>query len=60
MKAITWAQLKIKPVGDLVKGECYKITTVGPQSLYLIVNPQQVMRDRVEAICRQIDASRGY
>ena len=60
MKVVTWTELKKETLKDIKEGQCLKVTGDGELAFYVIVNPQQVMRARVEGICSQIDASRGF
>ena len=59
MKAISWSELKKMSLSDIKAGECLKVTGDSETAFYAIINPQFLMRDRVEGICQQIDASRS-
>lgn len=59
MKETTWTKLKVANARDIKEGPCLKITADGETVGYLIVNPQGLMRDRVEGVASLIDASKG-
>jgi hypothetical protein len=59
MKEIAFTEFKKKSVSEIKEGECLKVTGDGSPVFYVVVNPQQLMKDRVEGICSMIDASRG-
>lgn len=60
MKEIAFTELKKMLLRDIKEGECLKITGDGEMAFYVIVHPEQVMKDRVEALCDMIDKSRGF
>jgi hypothetical protein len=43
----------------LIKGPCLNVTLDGETLFYVIVQPEQAMKDRVEATCSLIDTGRG-
>ena len=59
MKDTSWSKIKLESLKDLKEGACQRGMENGQPAFYIIVNPQGAMRDRVEGICGQIDASRG-
>lgn len=59
MKEITWTKIKLSNARDIKEGPCLKIIADGETVGYLILNPQGVMRDRVEGLASQIDAGRS-
>lgn len=59
MRDITWTNLKRESLEDLKEGQCLRVTGDGVPTFYVVVNPQGMMRDRVEALCGLIDAGRG-
>ena len=60
MKTISFSNLKLMKVPDIKSGQCLQITAYGEVLGYFIINPEQVMKDRVEGICSLIDSSRGF
>ena len=58
MKEIAFSKFKILPLENIKDGECLKVTGDGQMAFYVVINPQMVMKDRVEAICQMIDVSR--
>ena len=60
MKKISWTQLKQKTISEIEEGECLEVTADGSMVFYVIIKPEQIMLDRVEGICSQIDKSRGF
>ena len=59
MKEISLTGLKLKKVPELKESGCLKVTADGEMILYAVIRPEGVMRDRIEALCSQIDAGRG-
>lgn len=63
MREISFAQLKVefkqKSLKEIKEGQCLKVTGQRKMAFYIIVHPEEVMKDRVEGICGQIDISRG-
>ena len=59
MKEITLTEFKRLSMPEVLAGPCLKVTANMEALGYFIVNPQGIMRDRVEGICGQIDAGRG-
>jgi len=55
VKEISWTDLKQKTLSEIKEGECLRVTGDGEMVFYAVVGPQQVMKDRVEAICQMID-----
>lgn len=60
MKEISWTQLRKLELKDIREGECLKVRFQKGVAFYVIVKPEQVMKDKVEAICQMIDGSRGF
>jgi len=60
VKDISWSQLRAMTLTEIKEGPCLKVTGDGEMAFYVVVQPQQVMKDRVEGICQTIDASRGF
>ena len=60
MKEISWTELKRKTLAEIREGRCLKVTGDGEMAFYVAVNPQQIMRIRVEAICGMIDAGKSF
>ena len=60
METISWSDLKKLKLESVKAGQCLKVTGDGEVAFYAVINPQQAMRDRVESICSQIDASRYF
>jgi len=60
MKEISLTQFKLKKVPEITSGECMKVTADGEMVGYFIVNPESVMKDRIEAFADLIDKSRGF
>ena len=57
---MTWTEFKAKKLGDIKKGECLKIIGDGQVGFYAVIDPQGGMIARIEGICSQIDASKGF
>ena len=60
MKNISFTDFKKMPVKDIKEGQCLKVTGDGEMVFYVVIKPESVMRDRIEALCSMIDASRGF
>ncbi len=60
MKEINWTDLKKKSFEELKSGECLKITANCEMVGYLVVKPEGEMIARIEGICSQINASKGF
>lgn len=60
MKVESWETVQNLNLSSALDSECIKVEGLGYNTVYLVVNPQQIMRDRVEALCGLIDTSRGY
>ena len=58
LQEISWSELKLKKLSDIKQGECLRVTGDGQMAFYVVVNPQQAMKDRLEFICQTIDAGR--
>ena len=59
MREVTWTDLKKMLLEDVVKGQCLRVTGNMEMAFYVVIKPQEAMRQRVEAICSQIDAGKG-
>jgi hypothetical protein len=59
MKTISFSEFKRLSTRDIEGSECLKVTTDGTLVFYAVVKPQGEMRNRIEAICSQIDAGMG-
>ena len=60
MKELGWSIVKQMNAVDLERGECIKVTKDGTMVFYIVIKPESVMRDRIEALCSMIDASKGF
>ena len=60
MKEISWSELKKATLSQIKEGQCLKVTGDGEMVFYVVIKPESVMRDRIEALCSQIDSSRGF
>jgi len=60
MKTISLTDFRKLKAEEVKKGECRKVTSDGEMIFYAVINPEQVMRDRVEGLCDLIDKSRGF
>lgn len=62
VKELNWTDLKKLTLEEIKAGPCLKVAGDGwdESAFYVVVNPQGIMRDRVEGICAQIDASRTF
>ncbi len=60
MKKINWTDFKSKKMGDLENGECLEIMSDGATKIFAVINPQELMKDKIVALCGLIDASRGF
>jgi hypothetical protein len=61
MKTLTSVEFGERDFRDMLEdGEAVKVTGEGYEALYIIVNPEQAMRQRIEGIASQIDGSRGF
>ena len=58
MKEVGWSKVKLMNAKDMQ--ECLKVTSDGQIVFYIVINPQQLMRDRIEGLCGIIDSSRGF
>jgi len=60
IKEISWTQLRKMDLKAIREGPCLKVP-FGKHGVafYVVVSPEEVMKDRVDAICQQIDISRG-
>lgn len=63
METISWTTLKKivsrDNLASLMGGACLKVLFEGEPKFYVIIHPEQLMQTRIEALCSQIDASRG-
>ena len=59
METITWNEFKKLSSEELVGGPCLNITVYGKPVFKLVINPQQGMIDKIDALCSLIDAGRG-
>ena len=60
MKEITWTEFKLKKLSEIKAGECLKITGDGEMVFYAVIHPEQLMLSKIEGLCGQINASRGF
>lgn len=60
MKEISWTELKKVALSEIKSGQCLKVTGDGEMAFYIIAKPEGEMRNRIEAIASQIDASKGF
>ena len=60
MKEVSWTQLKKLTLTEIKEGECLKVTGDSEMAFYVIVHPEQSMRQRIEGTCSLIDKSRGF
>ncbi len=60
MKEIKYGAFKLLNARDIVKGQCLKLMSDGEMVGYVVVNPEGAMVPRIEGICSQIDASKGF
>jgi hypothetical protein len=60
MNEISWTNLKSQTLTAIENGPCLRVTGDGDAVFYIVVKPQGEMRFRAEAMCSQIDASRGH
>lgn len=60
MKKISLTEFKKLSATEIEKGPCLQVTGDGKTLFYAVVNPQQVMKDRIEANCNLIDAGRTF
>lgn len=60
MKEVSWSNLKLLKLEDVKAGECLKVTGDNEMAFYVIVKPEAEMKTKIEVICSQIDASRGF
>jgi hypothetical protein len=58
MKEMDADQFQNITVEASMERECFWVKGEGNQRIYVVVNPEQAMRDRVEGLCSMIDASR--
>ena len=60
MKVKTWTDFKKEVLGDIKKGPCIKVIGDGEMVFYAVIHPEEEMMNRIEGLCSQIDASRGF
>ena len=63
MKEVNWTDFKElvrkNGVQTVTEGPCLKVNYYGEYQFYVVVHPEQLMKDKVESTCSLIDASRG-
>jgi len=58
MKQVSWSKMRLMTLGEILEGECLRVTADGEMAVYLVIKPEGEMQYRIEGICAQIDASR--
>jgi hypothetical protein len=59
VKEISWTRLKQNSLENIKEGECLRVTGDGEVAFYAVVRPVGMMPAKIEALCSQIDASKG-
>ncbi len=59
MRDITLSKFRMMSVPDIKGSECFRVMGEDGMLFYVIIRPEGLMRDRIEGLCSQIDASRN-
>tara|TARA_Y100000310_G_C20569590_1_gene757304 strand:+ start:416 stop:610 length:195 start_codon:yes stop_codon:yes gene_type:complete len=59
MKTVAWSELARGGMDAVKSGECLRVTGDGLLLGYFVVQPDGGMRQKIEALCSQIDAGKG-
>ena len=60
MKEVSLTVFRSKKLPEILAGECLKVTGDNELAFYVVVKPEEVMKDRIEGLCSLIDQSRGF
>lgn len=60
MITLTWTEFRKLTAADIKDGQCIKVMANEQMAFYVVVHPEEVMKDRIEANCDLIDKSRGF